>query len=337
MQEPEDYNMSRPVTIFTGQWADLSFEDVCRTMSAMGYDGLEICTWGDHMDVKKAAQDPAYVAEKKTVLNQYGLSCDALGAHLSGQCVGDRWDERLDGFAPGKFAGNADKIRDWGIEQMILTAKAAAVMGCSVVTGFMGSPIWKFFYSFPQTSEKMIEDGYLKIKELWSPIFDEFDKVGVKFALEVHPTEIAYDYWTLKKLFEIFEYRKTLGINFDPSHLIWQGLRPEVLIQDFPDKIYHVHMKDAAVTLDGRSSILGSHLPFGDARRGWNFRSLGHGTVNFEEIIRALNIAGYEGPLSVEWEDNGMDRMYGARESLEFVRKHNFSASAVNFDGAMEN
>ncbi len=95
-------------------------------------------------------------------------------------------------------------------------------------------------------------------------------------------------------------------------------------------------MKDANVSLDGRAGILGSHLPFGDPRRGWNFRSLGHGDVNFEEIIRALNAAAYTGPLSIEWEDNGMDREFGARESLEFVRRINFTASEAAFDRHMK-
>ncbi|MBI9104331.1 MAG: sugar phosphate isomerase/epimerase [Spirochaetales bacterium] len=329
--------MKRPVTIFTGQWADLPFEEVCRKMNEFGYEGLEIACWGDHMDVRKAATDPAYVEEKKRILKKYDLGCWALGAHLSGQCVGDDWDPRVDTFAPPELAGQADKIREWAIEEMIYTAKAAAAMGCEVVTGFMGSPIWKYFYSFPPTTEEMVEEGYNKVVKLWTPILDEFDKLGVKFALEVHPSEIAYDYYSTQKLFEKFKNRKALGINFDPSHLLWQGMKPETLIQDFPEKIYHVHMKDAAVTLDGRSGILGSHIQFGDLRRGWNFRSLGHGDVDFEMMIRCLNEAGYSGPLSVEWEDNGMDRDFGAPEACDFVKKYNFSPSTVNFDGAMEN
>ncbi|MCF7944682.1 MAG: sugar phosphate isomerase/epimerase [Spirochaetia bacterium] len=328
--------MARPVTIFSGQWADMKFEDLCETMGKFGYDGIEVACWGDHMDVSKAASDSAYVQERKRILEKNGLQCWALGAHLAGQCVGDLWDKRLDGFAPDAYKGNPEKIREWAVSEMKLTAKAAAAMGCKVVTGFMGSPIWKFFYSFPQNSANMVEDGYKEILELWTPIFNVFDDAGVKFALEVHPSEIAYDYWTTKKLFEVFDYRETLGLNFDPSHLIWQGMTPEVFIKDFPDRIYHVHMKDASVTLDGRSGILGSHLPFGDHRRGWNFRSLGHGDVNFEEIIRALNDINYSGPLSVEWEDNGMERMYGAEESCRFVKEKDFQPSNVQFDGAME-
>jgi len=328
--------MARPVTIFTGQWADVPFSELCAMMSGMGYDGLEIACWGDHMEVREASENPEYVEDKKAVLEKHGLKCSALGAHLAGQCVGDRYDERLDAFVPDACKGEPGKIQEWAVEEMKAAARAARNMGCGVVNGFMGSPIWKFWYSFPSTTREMVEEGFQEIKRLWTPIIDEFDACGVKFALEVHPTEIAFDFYTAKKLLDVFENRETLGFNFDPSHLFWQGMEPHLFIREFSDRIYHVHMKDVAVTLDGKSGILGSHLPFGDRKRGWNFRSLGHGDVNFEEIIRELNDIGYQGPLSVEWEDNGMDRKFGARESLEFVRTIDFSPSSVQFDKDMK-
>ena len=328
--------MEKPITLFTGQWADLPFEEICKKAGAWGYDGLEIACWGDHMDVRAAATNPAYVKKKKIILKKHGLQCWALGAHLAGQCVGDVYDERLDNFAPAEVRGKPDELRKWAVEEMKVTARAAKAMGCGVVTGFMGSPIWRYIYSFPPTPEKMIEAGFERIKRLWAPILDEFDRFGVKFGLEVHPTEIAFDLYTALRLLEKFKRRAALGFNFDPSHLLWQGLEPHLFIREFPDRIYHVHVKDAAVTLDGKAGILGSHLPFGDLRRGWNFRSPGHGDVKFEEIIRELNAAGYHGPLSVEWEDNGMDREFGAREALDFVRSINFSPSAVAFDKDMK-
>ena len=95
-------------------------------------------------------------------------------------------------------------------------------------------------------------------------------------------------------------------------------------------------MKDSSVTLNGKTGILASHLPFGDARRGWDFRSVGRGGVRFEEIIRALNAAGYPAdmPLSVEWEDSGMDREQGAREAAEFCKNVDFQPSGRAFDAA---
>ena len=328
--------MGRPVTLFTGQWADLPFEALCKKVSAWGYEGVEIACWGDHMDVRKAATDPAYVEEKKRILKKHNLGCWALGGHLAGQCVGDRYDERINVFAPDAVKGKPAEIVKWATEEMKFTAQAAKNMGCYVVTGFMGSPIWAFWYSFPPTTEEMVEQGFQTVRERWTPILDEFDKQGVKFALEVHPTEIAFDLYTAERLLKTFARRPTLGFNFDPSHLVWQGVEAHLFVREFADRIYHVHMKDAGVNYDGKAGILGSHLPFGDLRRGWNFRSLGHGDVNFEEIIRELNAANYAGPLSVEWEDNGMNREFGAQESVNFVKQMNFSPSDIAFDGDMK-
>lgn len=327
--------MTRPITITTGQYGDLSLEELCREVSEIGYDGIEVACHA-HVDVRKILEDDDYFDWFNSVLDKYNLKVWALGAHLFGQCVGDIWDERLDNFAPAELSGKPEEIRDWGIEQMKLVARAAKKLGVQVVTGFTGSPIWYYWYSFPQTTEEMIEGGFQKIKELWTPIFDIFDECGVKFALEVHPTEIAFDYYTTKRLFDTFDNRSTLGLNFDPSHLVWQGVNPNIFIRDFKDRIYHVHMKDVKLTLDGRAGILGSHIEFGDTRRGWNFVSLGHGNVDFDGIIRELNQISYSGPLSVEWEDSGMDRLFGAKEAFEFTKKINFSPSTISFDSALK-
>jgi sugar phosphate isomerase/epimerase len=216
------------------------------------------------------------------------------------------------------------------------TARAAKNLGVSVVNGFTGSPIWHLLYSFPPVSPQMIEDGFARFAELWNPILDEFDNCGVQFALEVHPTEIAYDIHTAERTLEAIGHREAFGFNFDPSHLHWQLVDPVEFIRAFPHRIYHVHMKDAIRTLDGRSGILASHLNFGDPRRGWDFRSVGRGDVNFEEIIRALNVIGYQGPLSVEWEDSGMDRIHGATESCAYTRSIDFAPSKIAFDAAFE-
>ena len=331
--------MARPVTIFTGPWADLPMEEMCRTAKEMGYEGLEIASWGQ-IDVEKAAEDLNYVKELKGRLEEYGLGCWAIGMHLPGQCVGDAetwaYDPRLDNFAPSALAGKPEEIRAWGIKPMECAAKAARNMGVQVVTFFMGSPIWKMWYSFPQTSQEQVDAGYQRIKELWSPIMDVYDQCGVKLALEVHPTEIAFDYYSTQKLLATFDRRPTLGINFDPSHLVWQGMDPCLFLRDFADRIYHVHMKDVKVRLDGRAGILGSHIEFGDLRRGWNFVSLGHGDVDFDGIIRELNAMGYQGPLSVEWEDSGMERMFGAKEAYAFTRRTDFAPSDVAFDSALK-
>lgn len=125
----------------------------------MGYEGLNLAAWGP-IDAVRAAEDLDYCKEVKDTLAKYGLECWALAAHVPGQCVADLWDPRLDGFAPADCAGNPEKISAWGTEQMIAAARAAKNLGVEVVTGFMGSPVWKYFYSFPQTSEEMVDAAY---------------------------------------------------------------------------------------------------------------------------------------------------------------------------------
>ena len=329
--------MGRLVTLFTGQWADLDLETTCQKAKEMGYEGLEIACWGNQFNPKKAAEDDAYVKNVKDTLAKYGLQCKALGSHIIGQCIGDAPDPRLNNFAPKEYWDKPDEIRAWAIQEMKNCVIAAKKMGCYVVTGFTGSPIWKYLYSFPQTSEEMIEKGFDEIVELWTPIMDLFKENDLLFALEVHPSEIAFDYYTTKKLLDRFADRKEFGLNFDPSHLLWQGIEPHIFLNDFIDRVYHVHVKDVAVNPDGRAGILGSHIEFGDLRRGWNFRSPGHGDVDFEEIIRVLNAHNYQGPLSVEWEDSGMDREYGAAEAAQFVKDIDFSPSNIRFDDAIKN
>ena len=330
--------MARPVTMFTGQWADLSCEELAQKFSGFGFDGLELACWGDHFEVDKAMAEDDYCAKKREMLDKYNMQVFAISAHLVGQAVLDNIDARHECILPPYIWGNGDPagVNARAAEEMKNAARAAQKLGVSVVNGFTGSSIWHLLYSFPPVSPEMIDDGFKLLAERFNPILDVFAECGVKFALEVHPTEIAFDFYTAERAIEALGGRPEFGFNFDPSHLIWQGVDPVEFIRAFGDRIYHVHMKDGIVTLDGKSGILSSHLNFGDPRRGWDFRSLGRGGVNFEEIIRALNHAGYRGPLSVEWEDSGMDRDHGAKEACDFVRKVDFEPSGLAFDAAFD-
>ncbi len=330
--------MSRPVTLFTGQFSDMPFDVLCKFAKDCGYDGLELATFGPYLDMEKAAEDQAYCDNIKATMAKYGLNLWAISGHREGQLVCDpNNDSRSDGFAPAEYAGNAEAKREWAIRSLKASAKAARNLGVKVVTGFTGSPIWHLIYSFPPVGPNDIENGYKYFAEKFNPIMDEYEKYGIKFALEVHPTEIAFDTYTARMALDAIGNRPEFGFNFDPSHLIWQGVDPVKFIKAFPDRIYHCHMKDAAVTLDGESGILSSHINFGDPRRGWDFRSPGHGQVDFEGIIRALNNIGYNGPLSVEWEDCGMNREYGAKDALQFTRRMDFSPSGQAFDSVFSN
>jgi sugar phosphate isomerase/epimerase len=222
-------------------------------------------------------------------------------------------------------------------EVMKKTARAAKNLGVGVVNGFTGSSIWAYLYSFPPVSPAQIEAGFQLLAERWKPILDVFSEVGVRFGLEVHPTEIAFDLVTSERALKALDNHPAFGFNYDPSHLVYQGVDYVAFIYEFADRIYHVHMKDAYRSpVPKRSGVFGGHLNFGDKERFWDFRSLGHGSVEFEEIIRALNQINYQGPLSVEWEDSGMDREHGAAEAAAFVKRSDFKPSEVAFDAAFE-
>jgi len=329
--------MARKVTLFTGQWADLPIEKMCRTAADMGYDGLELCCWGDHFDVHKAADSKTYCDERRKLLAKHNLGCWSISHHLAGQLVCDPNDDhRTDAFAPPSTHGKPEAKRKWAVETMKKCALAAKNLGVKVVNGFTGSPIWHMIYAFPPITQQDIDKGFARFAELWTPILDVYKKNRIRFALEVHPTEIAFDLHTAERALRALDNHPAFGFNFDPSHLHWQGVDPVRFINRFPKRIYHVHMKDAKVTLDGDSGILASHLDFGDPRRGWDFRSLGRGGVNFEEVIRALNHIGYKGPLSVEWEDSAMDRIQGATEACKFVKEIDITPSAIAFDAQFD-
>ncbi|MDH7485713.1 MAG: sugar phosphate isomerase/epimerase family protein [Anaerolineae bacterium] len=329
--------MSRPVTLFTGQWADLPLEVLAQKASAWGFDGLELACWGDHFEVDKALEQDSYVREKRALLEKYGLQCFAISSHLVGQCIADDpIDVRHQRILPPRLWGDGDPegVRQRCAEEMKNTARAAKLFGVNVVNGFTGSPVWAKLYFFPPTSQADIDAGYRDFAARWLPILDVFQAEGVRFALEVHPTEIAYDIYTAQRTLDALNGHPAFGFNFDPSHFVHQFINPVFFLETFPTRIFHCHVKDSRVQLNGRNSILSSHLDFGDPRRGWDFVSPGRGDVKWDPIIRTFNRIGYQGPLSIEWEDTGMDREWGAPEALKMIRSQDFTPSAVAFDAA---
>ncbi|MFC2118279.1 sugar phosphate isomerase/epimerase family protein [Bacteroidota bacterium] len=329
--------MGKPVTLFTGQWADLPFETMCEKANEFGYDGLELACWGDHFEVDKA--DEAYCKSKKEILDSYGLEVYAISNHLVGQAVCDKIDERHKSILPPYVWGDGEPegVRQRAAKEMIETAKAAKRLGVKIVNGFTGSSIWHLIYSFPPVTKEMIDNGFEDFAARWIPILDEYEKLGIKFALEVHPTEIAFDIASAERALMAIDNHPAFGFNYDPSHMGYQGVDYIEFIHRFAEKIFHVHMKDVFWSpVSVEAGVFGGHLDFGDRRRYWDFRSLGHGDIDFEEIIRALNRIKYTGPLSVEWEDSGMDRDHGAEEACDYVHQVDFNPSDIAFDAAFE-
>jgi sugar phosphate isomerase/epimerase len=327
------------VTLFTGQWADLPLAELAPLAKRMGYDGLELACWGDHFDVGAALDDPGYVARQRSLLDQHGLQCHAISSHLVGQCVCDRIDERHQAILSPELWGDGDPegVRQRAAAELARTAKAARAFGVDVVNGFTGSSVWHSIYAFPPTSQDYWDAGFRDFADRFGPILDAFAAEDVRFALEVHPTEIAFDIVSAERAIEALGGHERFGFNYDPSHLAYQGVDYVAFIRRFADRIFHAHMKDVWWGHgDGSVGVFGGHTSFGDARRFWDFRSVGRGDVRFEDIVVALNDVGYAGPLSIEWEDSRMDRVHGATESAAYVRRLDFPGSDVAFDAAFD-
>ncbi|MFE9252231.1 sugar phosphate isomerase/epimerase family protein [Streptomyces sp. NPDC007088] len=329
----------RPVTLTTVQWTDVPLPDLCRDAASWGYDGLALACHPRHFDAVRAAADPSYADEVRALLDAHGLRVHALAAHMIGQALCDPVDHRHRRLLPPEIWGDGDPegVRKRAARVMTALPAAAARLGADTVVGFTGSPVWHMFMLFPPVEQDDIDAGYREFASRLHPVLDAFDAAGVRFALEVHPTEVAYDYWTTARTLDVLGHRPAFGLNLDPSHFLWQGLDPAVFAVDYRERIYHVDLKDAVRREDGRAGVLGSHLPWGNPRRGWDFVTPGHGQVDFESLLRALNYIGYAGPLSVEWEDAGMDRGVAAPDALRYVRAlTRVRPSAAAFDSAFD-
>lgn len=320
------------ISLFSGQWVDLGLYKFLDLAADVGFDGVELVFRPNIVDLDRAYDDLSYCHEVKENLRSHGLVLNTVSAAYIGKLVGDVYDIRHDTLVPEKLRGNHDAMRAWAIEEMMKVPTAAKNLGASNVQCFLGSPIWNMFYAYPKRADSLVDEGYRTIVSRWTPILDEFGRHGIKFAFETHPSEIAYDYYSLKRLVEELGHHNAFALNFDPSHIFWQGIDPCIFLQDFIPMVVNVHIKDIAVYCDGRSGILGSHLPFGNTKRAWNFASPGHGQINFERIMRILNENNYAGDLTIEWEDNGMDRYYGVRDAFNFVKNLAYPTSTRAFD-----
>jgi sugar phosphate isomerase/epimerase len=318
--------MPRPVILFSGQWTDLSLQELAQKLSEWGYQGLELSCQGDHFEVQRALSDDDYCQQKLDLLARYELQPAVLGNHRVGQAVCDRIEPRHQRILPDYVWGDGDPagVNQRAAEEMIATVRAAQKLGVGVVGGFSGSALWPGVMGYPPNPPDLVDAGFAEFAERWTPILDACAEAGLRFALEVHPGQIAFDLYSAERTLEALEGRQEFGFTFDPSHLHWQGVDPVEFLRRFPDRIYHVHIKDIALCLNGRSGLLGSCLGKGDRRRGWEFRAPGHGGLDWEAIIRALNQIHYDGPLCVEFSDPGMQRDAGAEEACKFVKRLDF-------------
>jgi sugar phosphate isomerase/epimerase len=330
--------MSRPVTLLTTPWLDISLEELAQRAAEWGYQGVELACGGDHFEVQRAVSEDAYCPAKLALLEKQELRVWALNNCPAGQAVCDRIDQRHRHILPDYVWGDGDPkgVQTRAAEEVKATVRAAQKLGANLVTGFTGSPMTAFWHDFPPASSEMVAEGFKEFARLWGPILTVCKECGVRFAMMLHPAQVAYDLYSAEAALAAVNGREEFGFAIDPAQLHWQGADPVEFVRRFGQRIYHVHIRDAAVALNGRSGILGSHCRPGDPRRGWDYRSPGHGGVDWESFIRALNDVGYDGPMSVFWQDAGMDRDYGAADACQFVKRLDFGPGKRLLDAAFK-
>ena len=231
--------MARKVGLFTAQFGDLPLKAVCETAARLGFDGLEVtCCSEHHFRLDQLSQ--AYCDEIKSLVESHNLKILALSNHLVGQCVCDRLDERHKAIVPAYIWGDGEPegIHQRAAEEMIKTGQAASMLGLKTVVGFTGSPIWHLLYSFPPVPPSAIEAGYEEFARRFTPILDAYQAIGIRFALEIHPTEIAFDIVSAERALQAVNYHPAFGFNFDPSHFGYQGVDYVKFIDKFGDRIF---------------------------------------------------------------------------------------------------
>jgi len=306
------------IGIFTALFGDWPLEKVASHVARLGYEAVELPAWAGngHFDLKEALGGGG--KKVRRLLADHGLSISAINNGVAGQLTMGPHDSSTDVWAPGMSP--SEKIA-YAKEQILLTARAASEMEVPVVAGLIGSPVWDKWYIFPPANERLYEEGVALFAERWNGILDELKRLGVKWALEVHPTGIAYNIETAQMALAALDNRPELGFNFDPSHLVWQLIDPVVFIKTFAGRILHCHAKDGELQEDEvrRSGV----IPTGGwmrPDRGFRFRVPGWGQVDWRRVMTALVSTGYDYVMSYEHEDPVMSPEDGAEKTVAFLK-----------------
>ncbi|MCL6443760.1 MAG: sugar phosphate isomerase/epimerase [Alicyclobacillus sp.] len=304
--------------IFSLPYNDMKLTEFLNLAAGYGYDAVEITANKDsnHINI-----DDVVAGQGNKLLREVearSLTISALTNHFEGMLVMGPHDQTTDAWALSSDAKS--KVR-FGTERIIKTAQAASELGVTTVVGFVGSNVWDKWYSFPPKNERIYEEAWEIFAERWNPILDKFKEYGVRFALEVMASQMAYNIETCERALKALDYRTEFGFNFEPGHLVWQLIDPVIFIRRFKDRIYYCHAKDAELQSDiiGTSGVASTGA-WTRADRGFRFRTPGWGDSNWKRIVSALVESGYDYVLSYEHEDPVMSREDGAEKCIEFLR-----------------
>lgn len=324
--------------IFLAQFADArapfdTLDNITRWAAELGYSGIQIPTWESGLiDLELAAQSKDYCDQVKGVCANNGVEISELSTHLQGQLVAvhPAYDQQFDAFAPREVHGNPAARQAWAVNQLLLAASASRNLGLDAHATFSGALLWHTMYPWPQRPAGLVESGFAALAERWTPILDAFDAAGVDLCYEIHPGEDLHDGVTFERFLEATGNHERCHILYDPSHLVLQQLDYIRFIDIYHERIKMFHVKDAEFNPDGRSGVYGGYQNWVD--RPGRFRSLGDGQVDFSGIFSQFAKYGYQGWAVLEWECCLKHPEDGAREGVDFIRRHIIRTTDRAFD-----
>lgn len=304
------------IGVFTVLFSQRPLEETLDYVKAAGCEAVEIGVGGlpgaAHADAAVLVEDEGKRKQLLEAVASRGLEISALSCH------GNPLHPR-----PETAQAHDRDYRN--------AVKLAQQLGVDTVITFSGCPGGGPEAQEPNWVTCPWPPDFLEIldwqwRERATPYWGEAAKFardhGVKVAIELHPGFLAYNTETFNRLREIGG--ETLGVNFDPSHLFWQGMDPLVCVRDLGDAIYHVHAKDT--WLDKQNIALNGVLdtkPYTDEiNRSWIFRTVGfgHGQEFWRSLMSELRLAGYDGVVSIEHEDSLMSINEGFTSAVNFLK-----------------
>lgn len=297
-------------------YAHLPLEEALRKAADAGYEAVEFFVHRGNGLV-----DLEYIATKegalslRHVLSQYGLELSTIGIQTESQLLLGPHNRNSDGI----FVGTAEEKIEYAQWRLGLAIEAATWLEIDTVCGMCGcedGTRW-FPWPDPQGWENMAQ----VFVERWNPILDQFAARRIRFAHECHPNQYAYNIETALETVRLLDGRPEWGFNLDPANLMLSGVDPVVFAAELGQRIYHVHAKDGeAVAHNLRRSGLLANGPWDRRDRGFRFRIAGWGDVPWRRLITELQLANYDGVISVEHEDPTMSREDGVRKGIEYLR-----------------
>lgn len=296
-------------------FSDIKLESALDAAVAAGVEAVELNVDSRDACTPLEALRPAGAVERiSRAVRSRGLEISGVGNHLDVQLIGGPFHRDTDFVCAGDKAAK----RKYGIARLLETARLAADLQVVNVIGFTGCEDWSRWFPWPDKRGWELE--LAEFVDIWPPLLDELQRLGVRFAHEPHPKQLAYNLETAVQVTEALDGRPEWGFNLDLANLSLAGVDPAAFVQRLPERIFHVHAKDLEfVGHNRRHSGWQSHGPWARPDRGFRFRIPGWGGLDWKSILSELQLAGYQGVLSIEHEDPVFSRREGVEKAVAFL------------------